>query len=278
MKLKYIYYFLVIACVAVFTSCSTIKKLAKPDQSDRLTGTDYIQHVASVSPQWQTLSAKGSLTFQLGNGKSKKVNASLRIARNRMIQISIVPLLGIEVARIELTPDKVLLVDRINKNYIEATFHELSAWTKSSLDFHILQSLLLNEIFVPGEADLTTSALRKLSVFTDGGNPILYTKGRGVLTCQFHTGATDGMLHATDVILKGTPYQINWTYSDFSSVSSSYFPLVMQITTAGFPQKAFLQLHLSRISVDKDWRDTPTTLPSRYNKVTINDILQLLHR
>lgn len=81
------------------------------------------------------------------------VNANLRIRRGEIIRISVAPFLGIEVARIDITPKHILAVDRMNKRYVEVGFSEISGMLNTELDFNIIQSLMLNEIFLPGRID-----------------------------------------------------------------------------------------------------------------------------
>ena len=47
------------------------------------------------------------------------VNANMRVRRGEIIRFSVAPILGIEVARIDITPDKIMAVDRMNKRYVE---------------------------------------------------------------------------------------------------------------------------------------------------------------
>lgn len=50
--------------------------------------------------------------------------------RDEVIQLSIAPFLGIEVARAEISPDGVLVMDRMNKRYVQVPFDELKIWQR----------------------------------------------------------------------------------------------------------------------------------------------------
>lgn len=67
--------------------------------------------------------------------------------KGEVIQLSVAPLLGIEVARLEISPDRILAVDRLHKQYVEVSFDELNRMADLNLSFNVLQSLFLNEIF-----------------------------------------------------------------------------------------------------------------------------------
>lgn len=84
--------------------------------------------------------------------------------RDEVIQLSLTaPFIGIEVARAEISPDGILVMDRLNKRYVQVSFAELKGLAKADLDFHSLQALFLNEIFLPGK---TTLSARDISAFT----------------------------------------------------------------------------------------------------------------
>jgi hypothetical protein len=54
------------------------------------------------------------------------------------VQISLLmPILRTEVARIEVTPDEVLLVDRMNKRFVRATKAELKNVLSKNVEFPV---------------------------------------------------------------------------------------------------------------------------------------------
>jgi len=67
--------------------------------------------------------------------------------KGEVIQLSVVPLLGIEVARLEISPERILAVDRLHKQYVEVSFEDLNRMANLNLSFNVLQSLFMNESF-----------------------------------------------------------------------------------------------------------------------------------
>lgn len=71
------------------------------------------------------------------------VNGILKLKRGERMQISfLMPIIRTEVARMEATPDDVLLVDRMGRRYVQATREELKDALPKKADFAHLEKLL----------------------------------------------------------------------------------------------------------------------------------------
>ena len=79
------------------------------------------------------------------NGKSTSVGGMLRMKRNDVIQLSLVTFGVLEVARIEMTPDYFLLVDKMGRQYVKASYNDVSFLRDADVDFYTIQSYFWNE-------------------------------------------------------------------------------------------------------------------------------------
>ncbi len=84
--------------------------------------------------------------------------------RDEVIRITITPFGIMEAGRIEFTPDYVLVVDRINKQYIKATYSDVDFLKANGMDFYTLQALFWNELFMPSKQSVAESDLSAFSV------------------------------------------------------------------------------------------------------------------
>ena len=262
--------------VLAFSSCSTSKLTKKSHFIEGMTESEYVERVLVNNDGYSALTAKMALSVGREGKSATKVNGTLRIKKGEVIQVSIAPLLGIEVARVELTPDGVLVVDRINKRYVKSSFRDIGALANVGLDFHALQSLFLNELFLPGKGELT---LRDFSVFdvrmdTDGVVLSVKKKNKRLAT-QFRTQAPEALLKETCLGLSGTSYGMNWEYDDFNKLGQKMFPALMNVTVNGGEQPVKAMFRLSRLSTDSDWK-TRTEVSKKYKKVEWEEILKML--
>ena len=66
---------------------------------------------------WFTAQLKGKAQF---NGNQYPINAQLRMRKDSVIWISASAFLGIEAARLLLTPDSFKMINRLNSTYISS--------------------------------------------------------------------------------------------------------------------------------------------------------------
>lgn len=80
-------------------------------------------------------------------GKEITTNGNLRMRYGDVIQLTLVdPLVGIaEIGRIELSPNKILIIDRVNKRYVDTTYEEFSAFKSRNIDFNTIQDFFWQE-------------------------------------------------------------------------------------------------------------------------------------
>lgn len=124
-----------------------------------LAGCKTARHVTKAEGEPAYLSSKVQLT--LPNKKSAlTVGGTLKVKSGELVQLSLLmPLFRTEVARIEMTPDEVLLVDRMNKRYVRATRKELKNILPKNAQFSRLEKLLFDASLPGGKAELTGKEL-----------------------------------------------------------------------------------------------------------------------
>ena len=232
------------------------------------------------TPQRENLTARTRVQLNMGSESSSvSVNANMRIRRGELIRLSVAPVLGIEVARMDITPKGVLVIDRMNRRYVEIGFAEVADILKVEVDFNALQSLFLNEIFLPGRESLTVEDAVKFDLSEQDGRAHLQVKdSRSQMKdsrYSFFTSAMDGRLEETVISLKDLPYALHCRYTDFTMVGSDVFPQSIELTPEGTQKKYSLGLKLSRIGTDSDW-DAKSEVPAKYRKMTVQEVIQLI--
>lgn len=107
-----------------------------------LAGCKISRTAGSLSRDSDYLSSKVQLTVPHKNA-TLTVNGTMKLKGGERMQISfLMPILRTEVARMEVTPDEILLVDRMGKRYVRATRKELKDVLPKKADFKHLEKLL----------------------------------------------------------------------------------------------------------------------------------------
>jgi hypothetical protein len=261
--------------VAILASCSTTKSIKKSHSIEGMTETEFVENVIENAGGWNALTAKMSLSLDWEGKGETKVSGTLRIKKGEVVQLSIAPLLGIEVARAEISPNGILVIDRMNKRYVEVSFAEVKALAKADLDFHTLQALFLNELFLPGKGDLTARDASSFKVEPEAEGVWLNVKRAKRFGYHFLTEAPEALLKESYIGLNGTPYGLRWKYDDFRALEGKQFPVDMELAFEGGRKPVKAALALSRLSTNGDW-EARTEVSKKYEKVELEEILKIL--
>ena len=268
---------LTIILLALFVvSCSTTKNAKKADFIEGLSEAEYWENVLSNCGgiEKEALTAKMSLSLDL-SGKTTKVNGTMRIKKGEVVQLSIAPLLGIEVARAEISPDGVLVIDRMNKRYVRVSFLELQKLTNAQLDFHTLPALFLNEIFLPGKKELTSRDFSAFDVELMGKDVRLDVRKSKRFSYSFLMQGTEALLKESLVGLKDENYGLSWKYENFRSFEQRLFPNTMKLSLQGLENPMNATFSLSRLCANSNW-DSYTKISDKYERVKLEDLIKRL--
>ena len=102
------------------------------------------------------LSSKVRLTIPTSKEAILTVDGTLKLKAGERVQVSFqMPILRTEVARIDLTPDEILLVDRMGRRYVQASRKELKGMLPRKATFARLEKWLY-EASKPGAKNYLT--------------------------------------------------------------------------------------------------------------------------
>lgn len=81
------------------------------------------------------------------------LTGNLKMKRDDVIRLQLMAFGFVEAGRLEFTKDYVLIMDRINKQYLKVPYNQLDFLRNSGLNFYSLQALFWNELFQPARTD-----------------------------------------------------------------------------------------------------------------------------
>ncbi len=113
---------------------------------------------------WTTLQAGGNI--KVTGSQTLSSGMQLRMIRDKAIYISVRPMLGIEVAKLVVTSDSVLVVDKYHKRYVA---EPLSLITNGiPVTIGTLQDIFLGRAFVLGSGSLNNATKGLVQLTADG--------------------------------------------------------------------------------------------------------------
>lgn len=267
-----------IACImALLASCGTSRKATGEDTGSAVTFSAE-KHMASVKANHsdaKALTSRVKVKLTL-NGEEMSTSGTLRMKRGEAIQISLVdPILGIaEVGKLEFTKDKVLIIDRINRRYLEEPYSKVDFLSKANISFGTLEALFWNEVFQPGSETVRSD---KFSFNREADSTVDMVFADKYLTYTFATDRLGGKIRSTSITTPlASQYALNMLYDDFREFEGKEFPHseTLQFVGAG-GSKAELHIKLSAPANNSDW-STGAKISSKYKKMDAATILKSL--
>lgn len=270
------------AIVAVtLASCKTSSsveggKAQQTEATSRNASLQAVQKVADNAQYAKAITSKISFSVDF-EGKDITLGGSLKMKRDDVIRIQVTALGLMEVGRIEFTKDYVLVMDRINKQYIRVAYSDVDFLKQSGLNFHSLQALFWNELFLPGKEKLTDELLKQFTVSLAGAYTDISHK-QGHLSYDWQADKAASLIQT----FKGsyddasTRVGITWQYANFKAMGSKQFPTKNDIEVNVPGRKAIkVGLQLTAPNNDTDW-ESRTEVSSKYKQVALDDILRKL--
>ena len=273
--MKHRHFLYLIILVAFMSSCASSKIVKEPLMVAGMTEDEYLEKVIELAPSWECVTGKVALTLDMGKKGKGSINATMRMKRDEAIQLIVAPLLGIEVARLEISPDGILIIDRYNKKYINLDFTEISRLANTELDYNVLQCLFLNELFIPGKSRLEVTDAKSFQIELLEESALLELKSKGKLRYSFNTSLVEPQLQRSIITVPNTPYGISWKYSDFNELDGRLFPQHILLTVLGINDPFSLDMKFSKMNVKGNW-EARTEVPSKYKEVTLMEILKAI--
>lgn len=274
---------LFVALIAAVCSCSTTKNIDKGNtpKNNQVSNhapknnavANYLKQVEANRQTAKAVTASISLDIMLkGNGVS--CSGKLKMRRNDVIQLSL-SVLFMEVARFEFSPKEVLIIDKFHKQYVRASYDEVSFLKNAGLDFYALQALFWNEIFVPGEK--TDVPASRFSMSSAGEHTVLTIADAPKLNYEFMTLTESQLFDRLNVEGKNSSDtgQLVWTYGDFTKLSGKQFPKSMTMKVTGVGSDMECEMSLSGLSNDNNW-EGHSTPSSKYSQRSVESLLKSL--
>jgi hypothetical protein len=223
----------------------------------------------SFNSEW--ISAKASVTTK-GDGSETSFTINMRARKDSVIWISITPLLGIEVARVIVTPDSVKLLDRLHSKYKVNSFEAINKILQLRVNFEIVQSLLWGNFFA-----YKKNENRFNSVYTEEKQYVLSSLNKKKLKRSLEEKDLNKPV-IQDVYITDVNYRILrmevedqkikktliTTYDDFRETPGGVFPFKSH-TLVSADKNFEIKIEYGKLTVG-EVQEFPFTIPASYER------------
>jgi len=275
--------FVKVALVAIplfLSSCASKKKAVventKPLTAEQIQSRDFIERVKGNALEKKFITSKVKFSVETGAQKLT-LTGNLKMKRDDVIRLQLMAFGFVEAGRIELAPDYVLIMDRINKQYLKASYVQVDFLRNNGLNFQSLQALFWDELTEPNRYSLSKDVdTTKVYSMLESGDDMVITLTEGKMEYSWLANKADGLIKMANMMYKdklnGTS-QLNWDYQDFTPVSNKMFPKKSLITLTTPKKEVKLGMTLNYIEHQSEW-ETRTEVSNKYREVTVDEILR----
>jgi len=261
---------MVLLIVLGFSSCVTKRSIIK--QPLKEFGEDFlIERMDGAESKFDFMTARCNISI-ISNKTKTDLKGQIRIQFDSIIWLSMTPALGIEIARLMITTDSIWFLNRIEKNYFNGDYDFVTRVLGTSIDFDMLQALLLGNDFSYYENKSFKSSV-------DGSEYKLSTTGRSKLRKFLKQQETPNIL-VQNLWLNPKNFRISRInlkefgeenkklsveYAKHTLVNGQLIPTLLNIDIQGNQR---IQLSIELNSVETGHVQTfPFKIPDKYHRI-----------
>ncbi|MBB6613083.1 DUF4292 domain-containing protein [Pontibacter sp. Tf4] len=242
-----------LCCLFALFVLAGCKKEVVP--TDAATVTETVGRVSVQNIDFNYLTAKGQLKLE-GNGESTSSGYTLRMKKDSVIWVSVQPGLGIEAARLMITQDSVLLVNRIHREVLAANYSYLSNKFKVDMNYDVLQAILLGNYQPQGqEKVMDADQLQHIQQL------------RASLLFDYFISRGNQKLQQLNITDRQTQNTINVKYDNFQEVGQVAFAHQMQAAVQQAGQASMFTLNHSKVTITDEVLSFPFAVPADYKRL-----------
>ena len=147
--------------MVVVAGCGSTRKVVNETPNAQVTvqKQEFLQKVSDNAQHARFITSKVKFSVEVG-AQQLTLTGNLKMKRDDVIRLQLMAFGFVEAGRLEFTKEYVLIMDRINKQYLKVPYQQLDFLRNSGLDFYALQALFWNELFQPGKTRMTDEMLK----------------------------------------------------------------------------------------------------------------------
>ena len=265
-----------LALPLVLAACGTQRKAVKETSVTPAiqNAQQFLQQVNDNAMYAKFITSKVKFSVEVGN-QQLTLTGNLKMKRDDVIRLQLMAFGFVEAGRLEFTKDYVLIMDRINKQFIKANYNQLDFMRNSGLNFYSLQSLFWNEFFQPGKTRMTDELLKDYKTDLMGEDAIISMEN-DKLSYRWLVDKAVAQIKMANIMYEDKirgDYQLNWDYEDFRSSGKKKFPFVHNILFNTPNKTVKMGMTLNYLGNDEEW-ETRTEVSGKYREVSVDEILR----
>ena len=262
--------------ITMVASCGSTRKVVNetPNAQAVVQKQEFLQKVSDNAQHARFITSKVKFSVEVGS-QQLTLTGNLKMKRDDVIRLQLMAFGFVEAGRLEFTKDYVLIMDRINKQYLRVPYQQLDFLRNSGLDFYALQALFWNELFQPGKSHVTDEMLKSYSTDLEAEDAVI-SMDSGKLSYRWLAAKDNALVKMANILYKDRfrgNYQLNWDYLDFKQNGRKKYPMDHKIKFSTPDKEVKFEMMLNYLGADEDW-EPRTEVSGKYRQVSVDEILR----
>lgn len=248
---------LIICCALLIVSCKAKKQLTvahRPAEAGHVNSSmNKLNAIRQSQVNFTTFSGRAKTKLSI-NGNSNDVTLNIRIQKGQKIWVSVTAIAGIEVARALITPDSLLVINKLQGLYVRKPFSYVYTFTSRQINYNSVEAL-----FVGNAIPQLLNEDSKLQA--DSGRVVL-SGNLQELVYKLVVGADMKASH-TELANDAEGQSLLVDNSAFIQAENRVLPSQINMTSQVNAKKIQLNIHYIKADFDLPL-EYPFSIPSRY--------------
>ena len=262
--------------IAMVAGCGSTRRVVRdtPNAQSGVQQQDFLQKVSDNAQHARFVTSKVKFSVEVGS-QQLTLTGNLKMKRDDVIRLQLTAFGFVEAGRLEFTKEYVLVMDRINKQYLRVPYQQLEFMRNSGLDFYALQALFWNELFQPGQTRMTDEMLKSYNTDMEGEDAVISMES-GKLSYRWLAEKGSALVKMANILYKDRyrgNYQLNWDYLDFKLNGRKKFPMDHKVKFTTPDKEVKFEMMLNYLGADEDW-EPRTEVSGKYRQVSVDEILR----
>lgn len=249
---------LIACCLLAMVSCKARKQVTVVRKADSTAKpldnvSSKLDAIRAKQVNFNTFAGRAKTKLDI-NGNSNDVTLNIRIERDKRIWVSITAILGVEAARALITPDSILLINRLQGVYLRKPFSYVYKYASNQVNYKTLESLLIGNA-IPELLN------EKADVVNADGNTTLSGSLQDLLY-KLIVGA-DLKVTQTNLSNQNERQSLQVVNNTFIQATNRIMPSQIDIASVVKDKKIQVNLHYTKADYDVQ-QEYPFSIPASY--------------
>lgn len=245
-----------LAILMITSSCKSLQKPTKTVETKPITTAENTLALAHENAAFTAKTLEAKLETQYDDGEQQQnITIKLRIEKDKVIWMS-GTFVGIPMAKILITPDRIQYFEKINKTYYDGDFTLFQKYFGVALSFEQIQNLLLGQAFF-GTKDTQISPNSSLSLV-----PIVQ---HDKFDLFYFINPQHFKLDSQQVVLPNDE-TLNIQYSNYQTIDNQLIPSQIKVLSNQSNHQVKIDFNIKNVILNQNL-SFPFEMPQGYERL-----------